>query len=384
MTKKVIYVSFVRLSDKTSRDCYIDYLISQGVTVEYWDVVSLVEADYEEAAAKSTDYLRVLRTYDELEALLGLPENRDAYYVTIVTYSVLSIKLYRILTKYDCKLICIMWGAVPVNPLNRWMRLSRIVFSPLGVAQQLYNRQKAIVYRKLKLVKPFDIIFAGGEVMKANSGFSRQMVPINSWDFERYRQVKLANPAPLVEGQYAVFLDVYLTQHANIKACGWSMIGPDVYFSALNQFFKRVEEKFGVEVVIAAHPRADYRRVNPFNGRRIVQFRTPELVKDSVFVIAHSSLSQSQAVLNYKPLIFVYTNEMKSVYKHTYVNEVYDAADYLKAALYNIDEITSNDQIVLKEVNLARYESYKYDFLVSRESEHKVTEEIFLDSLNFS
>lgn len=378
---KVIYVSFVHLSDKTSRDWHIDYLISQGVTVEYWDVVSLVIEEYEEAAAKSADYLRVLRTYDELEALLQLPENRDAYYVTIVTYAEFSIRLYRMLTKYDCKLIYIMWGAVPVNPLNRWIRLSRVFSNPLSVAGQLYNRQKAILYRKLKLVKPFDIIFAGGEVMMANSGFSRKMVPINSGDFEQYRQVKRVNPAPLVDGRCAVFLDVYLTHHADNKVCGWSMIGPDAYFATLNRFFARLEEKFGVEVVIAAHPRADYRTVNPFNGRRIFQNRTPELVKDSVFVISHSSLSQSQAVLNHKPIIFVYTNEMMSIYKHTYVNEIYDVAAYLNAALYNIDEVTSNDQIVLKDVDPARYEKYKYSFLVSRDSEHKSTQEIFLDTL---
>ena len=98
-------------------------------------------------------------------------------------------------------------------------------------------------------------------------------------------------------------------------------------------------------------------------------------------MISHSSLSQSQAVLNQKPIVFVYTTEMTSVYKHTYVNEIYDAAAYLDAALYNIDEIYSNDQITLKKVDPVRYENYKYSFLVSRESEHKATSEIFWNAI---
>lgn len=382
MIKKVIYISFVRLSDKTARDWHIDYLISKGVDVEYWDVVALVLDGHEETATKTAQYLRVLHTYSELETLLRRSENRDANYVTIVSYGGFSIKLYRTLTKYGCRLICIMWGAVPVNPLNRWVRLIGILSSPLQVMRHLYYRQKALMYRKFKLVKPFDIIFAGGQVMIENSGFSRRMIPINSGDYEQFRQVSLSNPPPLVRGRYAVFLDVYLTHHADNQLCGWSKIAPGAYFSALNRFFGLLEAKHGVEVVIAAHPRAHYESVNPFNGRKIFQYQTPHLVKDSTFVISHSSLSQSQAILNRKPIIFVYTNEMSLVYKHTYVNEIYDAADYLNAALYNIDEITTADQIVLKEVDSVRYEDYKYSFLVSRESEHKVTQEIFLEAFN--
>ena len=87
MTKKVIYISYVRLSDKTSRDWFIDYLIDKGVTVEYWDVVALVRDDYYEAAAKTTDYLRTLRAYSELGKMLSLPENKNAYYVMVVVYT---------------------------------------------------------------------------------------------------------------------------------------------------------------------------------------------------------------------------------------------------------------------------------------------------------
>lgn len=381
MNRKVIYISFVRLSDKVSRDWYIDFLISEGVVVEYWDVVALVLGDYFEAAAKDARYLRVLKTYRELEKLLNQASNRDAYYVVIVTYAWFSLRLYRLLSRMDCKMVYVMWGAVPVHPRNRWARFALILSDPLGITRRLFSRAVCSLCRRAGLVKPFDIIFAGGKVMMTCGTFARKTVPINSGDFEQYRKVQqLASPR-LLKSEYVVFLDVYLAHHVDNRVCGWSTIEPRGYYAALNRFFRQVESQFGLRVVIAAHPRADYRSANPFEGRLIFQGQTPEVVRDSVFVISHSSLSQSQAILNMKPIVFVYTNEMKNVYKYTYINEIYDASEYLNASLYNLDEINESSRILVKEVDRERYERYKYNFLVSRESESRSSAEIFLETL---
>ena len=45
MKRKIIYVSFVRLTDKVMRDWYIDYLLGKGAVVEFWDVVSLLRKE---------------------------------------------------------------------------------------------------------------------------------------------------------------------------------------------------------------------------------------------------------------------------------------------------------------------------------------------------
>lgn len=378
MTRKVIYISFVRLTDKTSRDWYVDYLIGKGVTVEYWDVVALVRDGYDEAAAKTTNYLHTIRTYCELEERLRLPENKNAYFVMEVSYAGFTVKLFRLLSKYDCSMLNIAWGSVPVRGVNRWRRLWFGFSNPQRLALHFYYREKAIIYRKLKLIKPFDIVFAAGQVMLAANQYASKVVPINSADYDQYQKIKFENAMPLVAGSYAVFLDVYLPYHADAKVMGWSTVRPDEYYASLNQFFDLLEAKYKINVVISAHPRADYRVFNPFNGRQIFQGRTPDLVKDSDFVISHSSLSQSYAIFNLKPIVFIYTNEMLLVYERTaYIYEIYDAAEYLDAAIYNIDEITQGEQIVVKDVNLARYEDFKYSFLVSHESESTTTQEIF-------
>lgn len=384
MTKKVIYISFVRLSDKTSRERYVDYLLAKGVRVEFWDVVALVREEYEEAAAKTTDYLHTFRTYREVEEMLRIPENKDAHYVMLVSYAGFTVRLFRLMSKYKCKMLYITSGSVPNKPMNRWRRLLLGYSNPRQLAAHFYYRVKAIIYRKLKLVKQFDIVFAAGQTLLANSSYATKVVPINCADYDQYRKIKLENAAPIVEGHYAVFLDIYLPYHSDLKVAGWPTVRSNEYYASLSRFFDLLEAKYKIKVVIAAHPRADYRVSNPYNEREIYHGQTPMLVKGADFVISHSSMSQSQAILNHKPLVFIYTNEMLSAYKHTLMNEIFDAAEYLDAAIYNVDEITNSSQITIKEVNPICYENYKYSFLTTRESEHMTTAEIFWHAIETS
>ena len=381
MIKKVIYISYVRLSDKMSRDWFIDYLIYKGIAVEYWDVVALVRDEYEEAAAKTTDYLRTFRTYGELEEALRLPENKNSYYVMVVVYAGFTIRLFRLLTKYNCSMLYIEWGAVPYKSINRWRRLLFSLNDPQRLVKKLFYMGKAIVYKKLKLIKPFVIVCVAGKQAFEGDRYATKRIAINYADYDLYKKVKLESATSIVEGRYAVFLDSYLPHHLDIKLAGWPPIMPTEYYASLSRFFEQLEVQYKISVVIAAHPRSDYSASKPFGGRQVYTDRTAELVKSADFVIVHSSYSQSHAVLNSKPIVFIYTNEMLAAYKHTLMNEIFDSALYLDAAIYNIDKITQS-RILIKNVNLVRYESYKYEFLTTRETEHTTSQEIFWHTIS--
>jgi len=376
MTRKVIYVSYMRLSDKVSRDWYIDYLIENGINVEYWDVVPLLRGEFDEPSTKATDYLRTFRTYSEVEAMLRRSENKDAFYVMLVNYDGHTARVFRLLSKYDCRMVFIAWGAMPGGYMRRWRRFVNYLSSPLRLAVNIFNKAKAIVYRKLNLVKPFDLVFVAGQVLAATNLYAKKVISINLVDYDHYRKIKMKDDR-LVEGSYIVFLDVFLPYHSDYKLAGSQMVNPSEYYAALNRFFELLEVKYKIKVVIAAHPRADY-SAEIFNGREIYHGRTPELVKDAVLVIAHHSTALSYAVLNHKPIIFAYTNEMAALYKRSIVSYLYEFSEYLDAAIYNIDEIFQGDQIVIREVNLKSYDNYKYNYLTTHESENITTQEIFL------
>lgn len=381
MTRKTIYISWVHLTDKISRDWYVDYLIAKGVKVEYWDAVALVRGDYVEVGAKTTDYLHTFRTFGEIEVALRLPENENANYVMLVSYQGAAVRLFRLLSKYNCRMLYFAWGVFPEREIQSRLGFVSRFSDPLRLLRRVYYKAKETAFKKLKLVKPFDIVFAAGQAVIRQDFFANRVVPINLFDYDHYNKVK-TETGRIVVGRYAVFLDVYLPYHSDLEFAGGKAVNPKTYYAALNRFFDLLEAKYQVKVVIAAHPKADYSD-EPFRGREIYSLRTPELVKDADFVIAHHSASISYAVLNYKPILFAYTNEMAELCMETVVSYINGFARYLNAPVFNIDEITQGNQIVVGGVNHVCYEKYKYDFLTTHESEHETTQEIFWRELNF-
>lgn len=381
MKQKVIYVAYVRLSNSYARDFCVDCLIARGVNVEYWDVVSLVFGE-DEHSSKQTDYLRTPRTYNEIDAMVRLPENKDALYIMMLTYEIRTAKLYKLLSKHDCRMFSIMWGMMPINSDGKLQKIFlSLLANPARFVRTVFNKVVLISYRKLKLVKPLDVVFAAGEALATGAHYAAKVVPINIVDYDHYVRVK-SDADRTVEGRYAVFLDTYLPYHPDLKILGLPPVDPRQYYLMLNKFFNLLEEKYGIKVVIAAHPKSDY-SVEPFQGREIYRNMTPELARDADFVISHQSTSLGYAVLNLKPIIFIYTNEMMLLYKDTLsLKEMQGFAQYLNAAIYNIDEITQGDQIVIDGVDEKRYEDYKYNFLTTHESEDTTTQEIFWREIN--
>jgi len=380
VNRKVIYVSVGRLTDKIARDWYIDYLIEKGVTVEYWDVVSLMREEHFEQGAKNPEYLRVFRSFSEVEEMLRLPRNRDAFYVMLISYAGQLTRIFRLLSKYDCRMLLLAWGAMPHDPVYKWRKIASALASPVWCAEQVLYRVKAIALRRLKLVKPFDIVFAAGEVLLANDQYAAKVVPINLCDYDHYVKVR-TDGGRLVAGRYSVFLDINLPYQSDLAFCGYPQIDSASYYRSLNRFFGLLEREYATRIVIAAHPKANY-VASTFAGRQMHRLVTAELVKDAEFVLSHTSTALSYAVLNAKPLIFLYTDEMADAYRNTVIRELHCYADYLAAPIYNIDAVAEGRQVVVRDVDLERYERYKYNFLTTRQSENTPTQEIFWREIN--
>jgi hypothetical protein len=381
MSRKIIYIASSHLCEKTERDWYINFLRAKNVTVEYWDLLPLIFGEMEEFGSKSADYLRIPGSYTELETMLRLPENSDAHFVVFINYEGRTVKLYRLLSKYNARMLFTAWAF----PGDRSGRLPQVVHGiisdPWKTAGKVFNKLKAALCRKFGIVKPFEIVFAAGGLLASGNQFANRIVPINTSDYDLYRRVKLLEER-VVKGKYAVFLDIFLPYQSDLEICGLKTIEPSSYYQSLNRFFALVESKYGLKVVIAAHPKADY-SPETFQGREIYRGITPELVKDADFVISHHSASLSYAVLNGKPIIIVYTDEMRRVYDHTVVMRMHlNTASYLDTVIYNIDEITQVDQINIKEINRERYDDYKYGYLTTRESENTTTQDIFWREIN--
>jgi hypothetical protein len=378
--KKVIFVSHAHLTDKRRSDYYINYLLDKGIAVEYWDLVPLLFGEMDEFSAQAVDFLYSPRSYEEIKKMLAFHENRDVIYIIHINYGHQYLKLYRLLNKYNCKIWFLSWGGYPSSSVSISRKILRRFSNPLKLIGNVFNKINCIAHKKLKLVKPFDVVLGAGYTILKTFPDAIKVIPVNTADYDHYVRVR-SQECQFIEGDYAVFLDINLPDQSDIKTEGLPLLDSDKYYASLNHFFQLLETKYNVKVVIAAHPKANYAE-EIFEGREIISGRTPELIKDAVFAISHHSTSVSYAVLNIKPIIFIYTEMMMQMYKNTRVKQIYDFAFFLGATVCNIDEITQEDQIFIEDVKLNRYEDYKYSFLTTHESESTTTQEVFWREVN--
>ncbi len=108
-------------------------------------------------------------------------------------------------------------------------------------------------------------------------------------------------------GNLAVFIDDCVGFNLDFQMMGEkSPVSAEDYYPRLRALFDRVETELGVEVVVAANPRMDY-RAHPhlFGPRRVEYGKTAALVAGSRLVIGGRSTALGFAVLFRVPILLV-------------------------------------------------------------------------------
>lgn len=174
-------------------------------------------------------------------------------------------------------------------------------------------------------------------------------------DFDIFLETISQHPPVL---RRAVFLDQYVPFHHDFRMLRAKPIDPDAYFSGLCQVFDRIENELGLEVVIAAHPRANYDPMSDcFGARQIVYGETARLVCESQLVIAHNSVSVAFAVMAERPVLLLVNKAMYE--RHVYQKAVFDGlAEELGRPLQFFDAPAEVDLKSAMTVDQSRYEAY--------------------------
>ena len=176
-----------------------------------------------------------------------------------------------------------------------------------------------------------------------------------------------------------MYIDNDWLSHPDIKIhkANVMKIDKNNYKKKLNLFFELIEKKLKKEVIIAANPKSNLKKIKSlFNNRKIYKNRTFELIKDSKCVIATKSTALSFPILLSKPIIsFIFDDLIKTVHGPDIINQ----SALLGIKPINIDQnITLNKKILLK-VNKKKYKEYKKNFIKHPKSDEKNTWEIFLN-----
>ena len=137
----------------------------------------------------------------------------------------------------------------------------------------------------------------------------------------------------------------------------------EVWYPTLTRFFDFLEPSTGVRVDVAGHYKAAFPAIAPCFGNRSVYYgKTRDMVRQSDFVITMTSTAISYAVLFKKPVIFIYSNQLKDGYKH--MRDINGMAEMLGTKPINIDDFSEDFHPYLK-VDEAKYASYEREVLTS-------------------
>jgi hypothetical protein len=166
----------------------------------------------------------------------------------------------------------------------------------------------------------------------------------------------------------AVYLDQYFGFHpdATTRGSSWALDTEKVY-PLICHAFDALERQLGLEVVIAAHPRADLRILERlFGGRRTIAGRTPELVRDCQLVMCFYSTAVNLAVLFEKPVVVMKLRELER-YK-TVSNAPESLAAALGTKVLHLDTVADPNFSDALRIDKPAYDAFVDRYIRSREA----------------
>lgn len=377
--KKIVIISHDPLTKKINTNFMIDQYKDRSIDIEYWCIRDIIynSFQYKFEGEIVPKYFREIKTIKELEFQLNLIEDSNkTVFIIEIPYTIKSMKIYKILNKFNLKLFTYeMYTATNIedkkcNLLDKLKKYNRKFF--VNVICKFKNE-----YIKHKLRK-YNIYKNQVRFSCAYSGLNNNIIPINNFDYEEYKENNNPNE---IKYKYCVFIDQYLPYHPDNNRNRLNSINANLYYSKLEQFFKQVEDIYGIKVIIAEHPKANYEDKKHFINFKRVQGDTCTLVKYAEFVLLHDSLSISYPILYNKPIIHIYTDEFKNI--DNTMNRIKKLSNILGSKIYNIDR---NDIEKLNykniDINYKKYDFYKYKYITSKQSENKKNIDIVINEFN--
>ncbi len=384
----IVYVTYQSLTAKFKQDFYIDSVKEKGFDVEYWNLSDIYHQNLIINSALNESIVKNFSSLKQVEEEILRVKYKTLFIFNINYYGEVYT-LFRLFSKHKCITAFFARGAIPFPFLNESLlkkTFSKInAFSDLKFLKKAFSNQLAALARRLKLIHPFTYVFYAGKRGLSTIGYGGEnnldksiLIPVNSFDFDKSITIKHTDEN-LIDQRYCVFLDAYLPFHPDFDLVHMPKVNAETYYNSLNNFFDYIERVINLKVVIAAHPRSDYEKKRFYKNRRIIKYKTGELIKHSEFVLTHASTSVSFAIIFKKPVVFIYGNDIKKTYPHGMYLQILHFANVLNTTCVNIDE--SEHELKIPDVDEKAYRNYKYNFLASSESEHELTENIFKNFL---
>jgi hypothetical protein len=294
--------------------------------------------------------------------------NLSSLAVRIIINTVISIKNIKALSEYN-----------PGHPLpsfytkdNFFKKSKKIIFD------YIYPNLSLIFLIYFVKNLPFQFL---NKILPPRSSFllvgctsykmtSNQVLYGHSWDFSEFLiQSTDCKKLDYNHEAFIVMLEGATPYFHDDKALTGSkeMLSVEVWYPLLNKFFEVIESKFESPVKVLGHYKSNFDSPSKvFDNREVFYFQTLDLVRKSKFVITTDSSSISFAVLFRKPILFIYSNQLKR--DKLLMRQIETHARILGTEPININDIPKNLDSYLA-VDKEKYFEYENKYLTSKYSQ---------------
>lgn len=384
---KIIYIGYQPITSKFYSDYFIGTCLESGLEVEYWDLSKIYFPKLNFCDSLIYEGTENIRSFRELKTLLTVVDVSSTVFIVNITYEYKVLRLFLQLSSFGCYLAFFGRGAFPSLEESNFSKVQQALLSlNLNRIITRFKNKVATLFKQLNIVRTYDLLFKAGEEGYKSIGFGfkedikkASIININYFDYDIYLTRK--TECSVIKESYCVFLDEYLPYHPDFLISGSKSINPKTYYGQLNLFFDSIENKTNARVVIAAHPKANiYKSENPFINKEIIFNKTCELVNGADFVMTHYSSAISFAILFSKPILFLTSHELKSMMPFSH-NLTLRLGKFLNSNVLNYDNFKEDKEIGF-QVDVKKYNNYKYRYLTSKESENLQSSEIFINAIS--
>ena len=367
MIKRIIFLTEDNFNMRDHQRFGVEILRENRFNVEIWDTTTALHPDLHRASYDSDKTgdkgLISFRNAAELRKKLAALKNGD-FVVNLINYRLKTLSIYRALSRSNAEYAVLMTNNLPapaaVKPASQRTRVKEIFsLSRKEIMVKIFDKTPFGLFG----VKAAKLILAGGEVLAPSRypvARGTEILRAHAMDYDIYMKEK---DMPFSgDGNIAVYLDEYLPFHPDWKYYGMEFpMNADVYYGLLDKLFSKIEKELKMEVVIAAHPRSNYKEGDDyFKGRRCARDRSCALVRESRLVISHASTSITFAVLFHKPLLFVTARQIDKCWEGPLIRSI--AQWFEKEPIFMDDDATLDWQREMR-VNREHYDNYRRNYI---------------------
>ena len=377
MVKKVIFIAGTKFGLRDYKRFGIEIIESRGYEVELWDFISWIKPNYYKKYRLPDpidfDNIKIFTSRQETIKQLTSLNNEN---IVIDIFRI--IELNKLKLSDNVLIGTINLAKIPQLYTNKPLSASKLLFSnPLKLVNKITNYINRLMLNNFS----YNFLITDGKrsesIHKEKSFKKSKIINAHSFDYDSFLKENKKPKNKILDYNYAVFLDEAIFSHPDLDYLDIESAGKieEVYYQELSNYFDKFEKEHNLEVIISLHPRL--KKHDKFGKRKVYESNSINLVRNSNIVLLHASTSISFAILFYKPIVFLDSNNFNKDFSNT----IKTMSNSIKVEPINISTKYSSSASYFK-FNKENYDIYKSNYIKKSNTQEKLLWEIFCDYLD--